>query len=221
MVLGIPANEGALYREIAVELLELGDFSGGPHLTVQRAMKAIPGLESKAKAVLWMGGPSVGAQMGASAVGGLGLVWVGDIQTHLRDLKLPLPTPEITMRSSSTSRETQIIIPNGILFDFDKDTLGSKRYPGQAFIELSKVVNLVRPGTSIVIYGHTDYIGKDKYNKDLSQRRANRVRDFFISKEVKLGNFKVVKGLGESKPVANNRTIAGRANNRRVEITLM
>jgi len=70
-----------------------------------------------------------------------------------------------------------------------------------------------------VIEGHTDNVGNDKSNLALSQRRANAVRDYIVK------NFKVArkrlaaKGYGESKPIADNATAEGRAQNRRIEAT--
>ncbi len=68
-----------------------------------------------------------------------------------------------------------------------------------------------------IIEGHTDHVGADKTNLNLSQRRANAVRDYIVK------NFKIdkkrlaAKGYGESKPVADNSTVEGRAMNRRIE----
>lgn len=70
-----------------------------------------------------------------------------------------------------------------------------------------------------VIEGHTDSVGSDASNKALSQRRANAVRDYIVK------NFKIdrkrlaAKGYGESKPIADNATVEGRAQNRRIEAT--
>ncbi len=68
-----------------------------------------------------------------------------------------------------------------------------------------------------IIEGHTDHVGADRSNQDLSQRRANAVKDYIVK------NFKVdkkrlsAKGYGESKPIADNSTAEGRAQNRRIE----
>jgi outer membrane protein OmpA-like peptidoglycan-associated protein len=69
----------------------------------------------------------------------------------------------------------------------------------------------------IVIEGHTDSRGSDKKNIQLSQQRADSVRSYLISQGVSAGRIEAV-GIGESKPIANNKTAEGRANNRRVEI---
>ena len=68
----------------------------------------------------------------------------------------------------------------------------------------------------IRIEGHTDDKGKDDYNKDLSQRRADRVRMYLIEKGVPEDRLEAV-GFGEEKPVTSNKSGKGRAANRRVE----
>ncbi|MFP2928168.1 OmpA family protein, partial [Pyxidicoccus sp. 3LG] len=71
----------------------------------------------------------------------------------------------------------------------------------------------------LLIEGHTDSQGKDAYNEDLSYRRAERVRDFLAARGVPPERISI-RGLGEYRPVANNGTPEGRANNRRVEIII-
>jgi len=75
------------------------------------------------------------------------------------------------------------------------------------------------PDADFIITGHTDSVGTDKSNQLLSERRANAVRDYFISNGVNADRLTTV-GYGESKPVDVNTTAAGRANNRRTEVTL-
>jgi outer membrane protein OmpA-like peptidoglycan-associated protein len=69
--------------------------------------------------------------------------------------------------------------------------------------------------TSGVIEGHTDSIGSDAYNQKLSERRVAAVRDYLISQGIAEGRM-APKGFGESQPIADNKTAAGRAENRRV-----
>jgi outer membrane protein OmpA-like peptidoglycan-associated protein len=71
----------------------------------------------------------------------------------------------------------------------------------------------------VVIEGHTDSRGARAYNRDLAERRASAVRDFLVSRGVS-GDLFSVQGIGPDRPVANNATAEGRANNRRVEIVL-
>ena len=71
---------------------------------------------------------------------------------------------------------------------------------------------------TIAIEGHTDAIGSDKDNQKLSQERALAVKKFLIERGIPEQNFKAVKGWGEKKPIADNDTEKGRAQNRRVDI---
>ena len=68
-----------------------------------------------------------------------------------------------------------------------------------------------------MIEGHTDSVGSDSYNEELSQRRAQAVADALRTRGVAADRYEA-KGLGKSFPVASNATNAGRQQNRRVEI---
>ena len=72
-------------------------------------------------------------------------------------------------------------------------------------------------GRSITVEGHTDSVGNDASNMTLSQKRADSVREFLISRGVAADHVRAV-GVGEGRPVADNQSAEGRANNRRVEI---
>jgi len=71
--------------------------------------------------------------------------------------------------------------------------------------------------TTLTVVGHTDNVGADKYNEDLSQRRAHSVAQYFESKRVNALRL-ATAGKGEKDPVASNSSEAGRQLNRRVEI---
>ena len=71
--------------------------------------------------------------------------------------------------------------------------------------------------TTLTVVGHTDNVGSDKYNQDLSQRRAHSVAQYFESKRVNAVRL-ATAGKGEKEPVAANTSEAGRQQNRRVEI---
>ena len=74
--------------------------------------------------------------------------------------------------------------------------------------------------TIVEVAGHTDNVGSDAYNHDLSVRRANSVANYLSAKGV-IQQRLITVGAGESRPIATNDTDAGRAQNRRVEITLV
>lgn len=104
-----------------------------------------------------------------------------------------------------------------IYFDFDKTTLKS-----ESFVELDKVVDFLKknPTISIEISGHTDSKGSDTYNLNLSQGRSQSVVDYLISQGIDSSRLQA-QGYGESKPIDSNDTEEGRANNRRVEFTVL
>ncbi len=104
-----------------------------------------------------------------------------------------------------------------IYFDFDKTTLKS-----ESFVELDKVVDFLTTNShvSIEISGHTDAKGSDVYNQNLSQGRSQSVVDYLISKGIDSSRLQA-HGYGESKPIDTNDTEEGRANNRRVEFTVV
>lgn len=104
-----------------------------------------------------------------------------------------------------------------VYFDFDKTTLKEESYP-----ELNKVVAFLQqnPTVEIEIAGHTDYMGSDEYNLNLSQGRCQSVVDYLVSQGVDSYRL-TAQGYGESRPVDTNETDEGRANNRRVEFTVL
>jgi outer membrane protein OmpA-like peptidoglycan-associated protein len=88
--------------------------------------------------------------------------------------------------------------------------------------KLSKVAEALQemdPSKKIVVEGHTDSVGSDAANMKLSQARADSVRAYLISQGVPSDRITAI-GKGESRPVADNKTPEGRANNRRVEIVI-
>lgn len=104
-----------------------------------------------------------------------------------------------------------------VYFDFDKTTLKS-----ESFSELNKVVDFLQRNGSveIEIAGHTDSKGSDDYNRNLSQGRCQSVVDYLVSQGIE--SYRLTpRGYGEAKPIDTNDTDDGRANNRRVEFTVL
>ncbi|UTW07150.1 OmpA family protein [Pseudomonas benzenivorans] len=101
-----------------------------------------------------------------------------------------------------------------VKFDFDKSVV---KPDGQADIRSLADFMKQYPQTNTVVEGHTDSIGTDAYNQGLSERRANAVRDVLVRQHgIDMGRVSAV-GYGETRPVADNDSEAGRAINRRVE----
>jgi len=113
-------------------------------------------------------------------------------------------------------KETKLSL-NNIFFDFDKFTLKKESYP-----ELDRLTRLIKdnPKYKIKIEGHTDNIGSESYNIELSRKRAESVRNYIVSKGVPQKRFSLI-GFGSSMPIASNDTEEGRAMNRRVVISFI
>ncbi len=104
---------------------------------------------------------------------------------------------------------------NNVFFDFDKSILlDNSKSELKRWAEIIKQEHLI-----IELSGHTDNIGNEVYNFDLSQKRAEAVREFLISLGCNEKNITAV-GYGESKPLFSNNDIKGRSGNRRVEMKI-
>ncbi len=109
-----------------------------------------------------------------------------------------------------------IVNVSDVLFDTGRHTLE----PG-AREKLAKVAGilLAYPDLSLEVDGHTDSVGDENYNQDLSERRADSVRAFLVSQGIPNRAVAAI-GYGEAQPVASNDTAAGRQQNRRVELVV-
>jgi outer membrane protein OmpA-like peptidoglycan-associated protein len=103
----------------------------------------------------------------------------------------------------------------GIYFDFDKATL--KPESARALQEIAAALKAA-PTRALVIEGHTDNIGSDPYNDQLSTRRADAVRAALVADHAANAALLSTAGYGKRRPVETNDTLAGRARNRRVEL---
>jgi outer membrane protein OmpA-like peptidoglycan-associated protein len=113
------------------------------------------------------------------------------------------------------SRGMVITLSGSVLFASNEATL----LPA-AMIKLNEVADALikgNPDANITVEGHTDSQGTRQYNMELSKKRADAVREQLISRGVAADRIKAV-GIGPDRPVADNKTPEGRANNRRVEI---
>ena len=108
-------------------------------------------------------------------------------------------------------------MPGNVTFGFDQSNIQSQFYP-----VLNNVAGTLRQyeQTVIEVAGHTDNVGTASYNQQLSERRAQAVANYLIGQGVAQQRI-ITVGAGMSRPIADNSTEAGRAQNRRVEITLV
>ena len=119
------------------------------------------------------------------------------------------------LRSTEFAVGKKFILKN-IFYDFDKATL---RPSSVAELERLHKILTDYPRMHIRILGHTDHVGSNDYNKNLSHERAKSVVEYLISKGIKNERLEY-QGFGEEQPIDTNDTDAGRQNNRRTEFEI-
>lgn len=160
-------------------------------------------------------GTLIGAAIGA-AIGGAGGYGVGKMMDNQeRDMRDALATSE----AAAVTREGNLL---AVTFrgDVTFDTNSTEVRKG-LYSEINRVAGVLNqyPQTLIMVEGHTDSVGSEAYNMDLSRRRANAVKNLLVQRGVASSRIEVV-GYGKNMPVATNSTEAGRQMNRRVEIKI-
>ncbi|MCK0471683.1 OmpA family protein [Halalkalibacter sp. APA_J-10(15)] len=141
------------------------------------------------------------------------------IETYIEQESTTIDVPdnvELTIDGS----EVTMLVPDNVLFDFDEYEL--KNSSKETLDEIGETLknSFNKKDFDIVIYGHTDNIGNDQYNLDLSKKRADEVRNYL---EDQLDSSEVTfttEGLGADRPIASNDSEEGQAKNRRVEIVI-
>lgn len=117
-----------------------------------------------------------------------------------------------------TQGQSVLIRPVGLVFPS-----GSAQIQTQYFALLRKIQDSIRlfPNSVIVVEGHTDSFGGDEINLSLSRQRAEAVREYLLANlgDISAADVQPV-GFGESRPVANNETVEGRAKNRRIDLVI-
>ncbi|GJM32471.1 MAG: hypothetical protein DHS20C18_14720 [Saprospiraceae bacterium] len=123
---------------------------------------------------------------------------------------------EMTLATVKEMKEKEIKIPlNNLFFETASFDIKTASFP-----QLDRLASWIQENDlAIEIQGHTDNVGSETNNQQLSENRAKAVREYLINKGVEESKV-AAAGYGENKPVASNDTEKGRASNRRVEIQL-
>ncbi|MDR1632357.1 MAG: OmpA family protein [Dysgonamonadaceae bacterium] len=176
------------------------------------------------------GGGGIGAVIGALIGGKQGAAWgagigavVGGGAGALIGNKMDKQKKELEaingaqVESANDGQAIKVTFDSGILFATNLSTLNTSSKTALTQFANSLKTN---PDTYVEIYGHTDSTGNDKINIPLSEQRANSVEKFLENQGVSVSRM-ASQGLGSSQPVADNGTVAGRQQNRRVEIYIL
>ena len=129
---------------------------------------------------------------------------------------VPEPAPEPAKLSEADEKinvKNVLFKTNSAIIDWNPTTTTNLN---EALSAIQKKQDSLK---NVIIAGHTDSRGKDSYNLDLSQRRAESVKRWFIKQGID-GNILQASGYGETQPIADNTTESGRYQNRRVELGL-
>ena len=153
-----------------------------------------------------------GAIIGAIVGGAAGAVIGHQMDQQAKELEQNIPGATIQRVGEGIA----VTFPSGILFPFNStEILPAGRENLQ---QLAKSLENY-PNSDVLIVGHTDSVGTDAYNQDLSQRRAQAASAYLQSLGVPASRLQT-QGRGESEPIESNDSDAGRARNRRVEIAI-
>jgi len=140
-----------------------------------------------------------------------------DVVLAAREQELSAVLAELAALKARETEQGLALTVSDVFFEFDRADLkpGAKQ-------DLARVARFLQhnPDRNVVIEGHTDSLGTDGYNDELSRRRALAVRSYLVAQGVALSRL-TSQGFGESYPVASNTSEAGREQNRRVEMLVL
>lgn len=158
------------------------------------------------------GNTVVGAILGAAVGGAAGAIIGRRMDKQAEEMQRELPNATV----ERVGEGIKITFNSDILFDVNQATL--KASTQKSLTEFAGTLNKYED-TNVLIEGHADATGADAYNQKLSKRRADAVSKYLESQGVRSKRVDE-KGYGETQPVAENDTEAGRSKNRRVEIAV-
>jgi outer membrane protein OmpA-like peptidoglycan-associated protein len=136
------------------------------------------------------------------------------IKYDFREPPVPAVCPECVCPKCPVTKK---ILLRSVMFDFDHTSIRPDSVP--VLNEVVRVIKEQEGDFVVILEGHTDSIGTESYNQQLSERRAEVVRDYLVDHGVAAEKIRSV-GYGETRPTADNSTPEGRALNRRVDPTL-
>ena len=153
------------------------------------------------------------AAAGVGAIAGGGVGYYMDSQ----EAKLRKQLRETDVSVVRDGDNISLVMPGNITFDTGSGDLKSSFYD---VLNSVAIVLDEYEKTIIAVSGHTDSTGASDYNQKLSEQRARSVANYLKSRNIIAERFEIV-GFGEDYPIADNSTPEGRAQNRRVELTLI
>ena len=158
------------------------------------------------------GSTAKGAIIGAAVGGAAGAIIGDQMDRRASEIRQDIPGAKV----ERVGEGILVTFESGLLFGFDSTTIRP-----EARENLRNLAeNLDKyPDTDLLIVGHTDAVGDDSYNQDLSRRRARAAADYLVAQGVDRNRLRT-DGRGELEPLASNDADSGRQQNRRVEVAI-
>lgn len=165
------------------------------------------------------GDDSAERKKNALILAGVGALAGGSVGYYMdqQELKLRKQLEGTGVSVTRVGDNITLNMPGNVTFAVDSADISASFYP---VLDSVALVLKEYDKTFVEVAGHTDSTGSDAYNQLLSEKRASSVVSYFISRQIRGDRF-ITVGAGESRPIASNDTPEGRAQNRRVEITIV
>lgn len=159
-----------------------------------------------------LGNTAAGALAGAAVGGTVGAIIGRQMDNKAAELEENLEGAEVQRVEEGIA----VSFDSGLLFDFD-----SAKLRPEAMENLEQLAEIMGEddNTELLIVGHTDSVGDENYNQNLSERRAAVAATFMGTQGIARSRIQV-EGMGETEPIADNDTEAGRQENRRIEVAI-
>jgi outer membrane protein OmpA-like peptidoglycan-associated protein len=187
--------------------------------TANAAKGAAIGAAAGAAVGLISGDDSAERKKRALILAGVGAVAGGGIGYYMdqQEMKLRQKLEGTGVSVTRIGDNITLNMPSNVTFAFDSGDISATFYP---VLDSVSLVLEEFDKTFVEVAGHTDSVGTEQYNKGLSERRADSVAAYLVSQGIGRDRLITIGG-GEQYPVASNATEAGRALNRRVELTIV
>jgi len=157
----------------------------------------------------------IGAGLGAALGAGAGHAWGKSLDEQEAQLREKLATSDV-VKIERKDDQLSLTFKSDTMFDSGVSVVKS-----EAQNEITQVATVLNkyPESIIIVRGHTDSVGSDTANQDLSENRSQAVKTILVEQGVNTDRILTI-GYGETEPVSSNDTEVGRQANRRVEISI-
>ena len=204
----------------ALSLLTVSGCVTDPNTGERKVSRTAIGGGAGALAGLLLGGligGGTGRIIGAGIGGIAGAAYGYTLDKQIKELKEQTAGSGVDVTPVDNGQAILVNLPEGVTFD-----VASYSLKPEFRATLDKVADSLKqyPDSLIDVYGHTDSTGSDAYNQTLSENRARTVANYLQMQGVNPSRIRS-QGYGETMPVADNTTEAGRAKNRRMEFTVL